>query len=1121
MPEGGTGRLVTATVLFVDLADSTAQRVALGDDAADALTAACDRLSRDAVATHDGRVVKAMGDGLMAVFSAASDAVGAAVAIQQAAELHNRGVDKSHHLAIRIGCSAGDVQLAASGDCHGTPVVEAARLEAASTAGEIWVSDLARSLVGSRGTYAFESVGAFDLKGLAEPLAAHRVPWEPLAEAPPPLEETAAGFRVELSEVPLPHRLESARAFVGREEERAVLDGALRAVRTEGRRRVALVSGEPGIGKTALTAEFAGSARGGGAVVLYGRCDEDQGIPYQPWIEALTHFLRHAPEALVAADVGARGGALARLVPEVGHTVDSAPPVFSDPEAERYLVFGAVVDLFERVSRAARVVLVLDDLHWADLPSLQLLHHVVGADAELGVLVIATFRDTDVADEHPLAATLASLHREAGIDRIALGGLDDRGVVALLEAIAGHEMGDDGIELARLVGRETGGNPFFAAEVLRHLAETGAIRQEHGRWVAQVDVSSIGLPESVREVVDQRVRRLGQDAHRMLTMASVIGRDFDLRLLARALERDEDDVLDALEEAASAAVVAEVQGRSERFTFTHALFQHTLYDELSASRRARAHRRIGELLEADCGDDPGDRISELAYHWVAAAGPAESDKAADYARRAGVRALDALAPDEAIRWFRQAVELLDAEPGHDAHLRLDVVIGLGDAQRQAGDPAYRETLLDAAAEATRLGDTERLVAAALTNQRGGWASNTGAVDAERIATLERALATFSDDDSESRAWLLATLASEFTFSEDIDRRRALAAAAESMARRLEDDAALLRVLNRTFVPLWVPDGFARTVAASEEALTLAQRVSDPVARFGAAQNRLFAMASKADRTGIDAAMELMESLAHDIGQPYLNWLVTYERSWHVLLAGDADEAERLADEAFKIGTDSGQPDALTVYGGNLLNIRWHQGRTDEMIPLVEQAAAENPGIPAFQAAYGNILCESGRIEEARPLLETAHRADFHDAAYDYIWLTNTVFWGDTAAWLGDASVARVLYERLLPYESQGILSGATFTGTVGMYLARLATVLGLHEDADALFARAHEQLRALGAPFLEARNQVEWARLLSTRANDADLPRASQLLTDARATAATYGCAGIERRASELAATVG
>ena len=448
MPDAGARRLATATVLFVDLAGSTAQRVALGDDAADDLTAAFDRMSRRTVVAHDGSVVKGTGDGLMAVFTAASDAVGAAVAIHQAAELHNRNIEQPRHLSIRIGCSAGDVRFEA-GDCRGTPVVEAARLEAASTAGEIWVSDLVRSLVGSRGTYVFESVGTFDLKGLAEPLTAHRVPWAPLVDAPAPGQASGDAVDAGVWRVPLPHRLEPGAAFVGRTSERAMLDGALRAMKSEGRRRVVLLGGEPGIGKTALAASLAAAAHADAAVVLYGRSDEDLGIPYQPWTEALAHLVRHASEGVLAAHVAARGGVLVRLVPELGERVNATPVASSDPEAERYLVFGAVVDLLERVSRSAPVVLVLDDLHWADVPSLQLLHHVVGAEAMLSVLIVATYRDTDVADDAPLAATLASLYREPGIERIAVVGLDDAGVVELLEAIAGHEMGDDGIELAR------------------------------------------------------------------------------------------------------------------------------------------------------------------------------------------------------------------------------------------------------------------------------------------------------------------------------------------------------------------------------------------------------------------------------------------------------------------------------------------------------------------------------------------------------------------------------------------------------------------------------------------------------------------------------------------------
>ena len=604
-----------------------------------------------------------------------------------------------------------------------------------------------------------------------------------------------------------------------------------------------------------------------------------------------------------------------------------------------------------------------------------------------------------------------------------------------------------------LVTRETGGNPFFAAEVLRHLAETGAISREDGRWVAKVDFASIGLPESVREVVDQRVRRLGEDAHRILTVASVIGRDFDLGLLARAAERDEDDVLDTLEEAAAAAVVAEVPGRAERFTFTHALFQHTLYDELSASRRSRAHRRVGELLESELGDDPGDHIGELAYHWVSGATPAEAGKAAAYADRAGKRALEALAPEEAIRWFRQAVDLLDRAPSHDPHQRLEAVVGLGDAQRQAGDPAYRETLLAAAAEAARLGDTRRLVAAALANQRGGWASNTGAVDAERIATLEQALGALAVGDSQARALLLATLAAELTFSGDLDRRRALAAEAESMARRLEDDATLLRVLNGTFVPLWVPDDFAancRGLGGSAHARRPRRRsgravrgrpepsVRDGVQRRPPGHRRGHRAHRVARRRHRPAIPHVARDLRAMLGGP------ARRRRRGSRPPGNGRAADRVREWSARcihgVRREPAQhPVAPRTNGGDA--------------PSHRAGRRRQPRGPCFPGRVRETLCECGRTGEAGPLLAAASSADFHDAAYDYIWLTNTTFWADSAAWLGDKSAAAVLFDRLAPYEPQGILSGATFTGTVGMYLARLAAVLGRLDEADDLFER--------------------------------------------------------------------
>ena len=403
-------------------------------------------------------------------------------------------------------------------------------------------------------------------------------------------------------------------------------------------------------------------------------------------------------------------------MPELAHRLPLPQSSSSDAESERYLLFGAVLDLLTRASTIAPVVLLLDDLHWSDRQSVQLLRHVVAADARLRLLVIGTFRESDVDSTHPLAETLAALHRESGVERIALRGLGDDELLELLETTAGHRMTEDGVALRNALMAETEGNPFFVGEMLRHLAETRAIYQnDEGRWVASPDLRTSGLPVSIREVVGRRIARLGDDSQRVLTLAAVIGRDFDTELLSRVAELDEDAVIDLCDQAVTAAVLTESDGR---YSFAHALIEHTLYDSLSTNRRARSHQRVADALEELYGDDPGERVGELAYQWAHATQPRDAEKAIAYAQQAGDRALAQLAPDEALRWYQDALDLLDRAPGDDPHRRATLLLGLGDAQSQTGEPAFRETLLTAAQVADEIGAVDLLVQAALGTTAG-------------------------------------------------------------------------------------------------------------------------------------------------------------------------------------------------------------------------------------------------------------------------------------------------------------------------------------------------------------------------------------------------------------------
>ncbi len=566
---------------MTDLVGSTAMGARVGPAAAEDLRAEHFGLLREAIERTGGREVKTLGDGLMVVFSSASQALACAAQMQQAVEACNRRAQE--HLGVRIGVCLGETTVE-DGDYFGEPVVEAARLCAHARGGQIVINHHVRHIGGARHAHSFRSLGGLELKGISHPVQAFELQWEPL-----------------LSPIALPERLRElpATGYVGRRPERERLT-ELWGQACKGSRRLALISGEPGMGKTRLSAYLALQVRWEGATVLYGRCDEDLGVPYQPWIQALSHLVKEAPQPVLDAYVERHGGDLARLVPALGHRVADLPaPRESDPETERYLLYAAVAGLLEGAGEQDPLLLILDDLHWADAPTLSLLHHAVTVGSSMRVMLVGTYRDSELAREHPLTALLADLHREQGVERVGLNGLQAEDVLVLMEALAGHELDEDGRALAREITRETAGNPFFAGELLRHLTESGAILKQHGgRWHLVGNVTELGLPQSVREVVGRRVERLGSDARTALSAAAVIGRDFEIDLLLAVLEPSEARLLDLLEEAVAASLLQENRDRAGRFMFTHALVEHTLYEDLGRTRRARLHRRVAEVLEA-------------------------------------------------------------------------------------------------------------------------------------------------------------------------------------------------------------------------------------------------------------------------------------------------------------------------------------------------------------------------------------------------------------------------------------------------------------------------------------------------------------------------------------------
>jgi class 3 adenylate cyclase len=806
-----------ATILLTDLVGSTRLATSVGPVRGDELRDEHFALLREAIESSGGKEVKNTGDGLMVAFASASGAVRCGVAMQQLFERRYRGAEQQLH--VRIGLGAGEATVQ-DGDYFGMPSIEAARLCDQAPSDGILASAAVRMLAGRCEGAEFESVGELELKGFEAPVEAFAVSWAPVDE------DAGAPGRW-----PLPPALRAVPTipYVGRDTERALIEQTREQTRI-GARRTLLLSGEPGIGKTRLASYEALAAHAEGFAVCWGRCSEELAVPYEPWIEVCSQLVEHAPEDLLRSYVDRHGGELGRLVRGLARRVpDLPPPQTSDAETAQFLLFSAVAGLVQAVCEVAPACLVLDDLHLADAQSVTLFKHLVRTVDQGALLLIATYRDSDLGKDHPLSGALTDLRKVEAVQRVALRGLDASEVAQVVAAAAGHELDQDGLVLAGQIASETDGNPFFVGEILRSLSESGTLvfDEATGRW--RIDSSAtLGLPESVRDVIERRIERLGEGARELLALAAVIGRSFGLELLTALTETDETRLLDQLEAAVAASVLEESTERVGEFRFAHGLIHQTLYEALGQTRRARTHHRVAQALEQLCGEDPGEHLAALALHWRLATAAVDKPKAAHYAYRAGVRALQSLAPADAARLFGDAVELMGSE---ETAGRGRALVGLGRARRLIGE-AYRDTLLEASRIASALADPELAAAAALANSRGS-ASVMGRVDADRLAAIERALELDDGSNPALRARLLSVQAAEVGWDPDVTRRRALGEEALALARRSGDDRALAEALRGAFYADWTPATLGRRAELAHELIALAESGHDPTRRFAA------------------------------------------------------------------------------------------------------------------------------------------------------------------------------------------------------------------------------------------------------------------------------------------------
>jgi tetratricopeptide (TPR) repeat protein len=891
----------------------------------------------------------------------------------------------------------------------------------------------------------------------------------------------------------------SAPTFVGREAELAELASGLDDA-FAGRGRLFLLAGEPGIGKSRLGEELAALARARGAAVLTGRCWEAGGAPaYWPWVQSLRGYIRETEDDVLRGQLVAGCVYLAQIVPALRERFPDLPaPPPLEAEGSRFRLFDETAEFLRSAAAARPIVLLLDDLHAADAPSLLLLQFLAREIASTRLLVLGAYRDVDPLPQPPLTEMLAAVVREPATRRLKLHGLSEDDVERYV-AVAATELPP---AFAPALYEATEGNALFVAEMVRLLAAEGAV-------ATRADGTGIAIPQSVSDVIALRLAHLSDDCKRSLELASVVGREFPLPVLASVSSRSEDELLEVLDEAMAARVVSNVPGVHDRLRFAHVLIRDALYDALTSARRVRVHRQIVETLEKIHGDTSGPHLAELAHHAFAGN---DLPSGIRYAQRAGDRALELLAYEEAARQYSAALKALDSLPSPDGELRCELLVGMGEAMVRGGDTAAaKEAFLEAAELARRLGLSHLFAYAAAGYAREDMYLRKGG-DVRLVGLIEEALGVVSEEDVELRARLLGRLAGALRDELSRSRRDDVSHTAVELARRSGNSAALAYALDGRVAAIVGPDTIEECLALATELRDLAESIGDVPRIIHATLHRLIALLTLGEVSELETGIERIDELAGQLREPSQLWDAVAARAAFALAQGRLNEGAELSRRAFELGEGAKPEAAVPVYRLQRYTLHDLRGELAEVEQELRELVESTPARVAFRCALAHLDARQGRTSEAQQSLAELGRNRFAAVPFDQEWLFGLSFLAETSALVGDVESARVLYDLLLPYEK---LVAADWPegirGAVARYLGLLATTTKQQDEAERHFEYALELNAKMGfRPWL-AHAQADYARPLGERGGPDDAARAADLLTEA---VSTYRALGMDAYAN-------
>ncbi|MGI9237697.1 MAG: ATP-binding protein [Woeseiaceae bacterium] len=949
--------------------------------------------------------------------------------------------------------------------------------------------------------------------------------------------------------------------FVSRGRELRQMDGML-AQAMGGAGQVCLVTGEAGLGKTSLTAEFARRAeeQHKDLLVAIGDCNSQTGVgdPYLPFREVLG-MLAGDIDDRVAQGMTTEENAnrlrsflreSTRIIKEVGPDLidifvpgagvatrastmvaqargrkepDSTLAYGTSQQMEQVRIFEQVTRVLVTLSQQRPLIIVLDDLHWIDPSSATLLFHLARRIEGSRILLIGTYRPEEVAIErgdsrHPMAQVVPELKRLYGDIVIALTSEDESDGRSFVDEFLDGEANEFSDAFRERLYRRTYGHPLFTTELVRHMCDTGALsKNPEGCWVEGAHLDWDILPARAEGAIEERINRLDVQLQEVLSVAAVQGPVFTAEVIARIVDLPERQLVKTLvQELGRVHLLVREEGATRvgsrrvfNFRFRHQLFQKYLYERLGASERQLLHEDIGLALEDLFADHTATIAGKMAFHFEHAGMP---ERAADYYWQAARRAADVYAYREAATLAQRGIALLDsaADSGESASLLLELQLLLGEAEHRCGQfAASMAVFREAAQKAQELGNKTAAARAAIGYSEPGWRYNM--IDSRTGQLLRDALTLLHDDDSVLRSRVLANLAAAIQRGDSDAEAMQMIDDATAIAQRLGDPRAIIDCTRLRFHMDRDPRRINDRVQLANEALQLSHQLDDTHLQLECLSFRIYDLVAVGDITQARTDLQVLLEIAEQYGDPFYIYHSQTMKVAHLILKGDFEVAASLAISAMQTGQKLGVNHVEGVMGLQMFTIRREQGRLQEIVPVLEHFVSEKGADTAWRPGLALIYADLGRLDDARRHFDELAQDDFLAVPRDSLWQTCLAYLAETCDALQDTRRARKLYEFLLPYSELALVVGniTACLGATSRLLGQLASAMEDWDTAERHFQHALQLNEKIDARPWLARTRYQYGRMLALRGNADDADKAAELIDQAHTDGRALGMQGL------------